>query len=198
MPSYDPVIKNGANGAIVYAALFDQATPGSVKVPPTLAAGDFKLSIDGGALANLTNLPTVTPAAGGQVKFILTQAETNGDNLTIQCIDQTGTKEWVDTFIFIETAADTVNLGYTVPAIGRGTCAAGGSSTSVPTSVFTPAGASLDQFAGRVVLFDAATTTAALRGCARAISSSSNAAAPTFTVTALPGTPVAGDTFSVV
>lgn len=541
MASYDPVVKNNASGAIFYAALLDQATPGSFKASPTLAAGDFKVSIDGGAFNNLGTLPSVAPAAGTSVKFTLSQAETNGDNLVIACIDQTAPKEWCDAFILIQTAAanfdslnttlgaagagltaipftnvwsvatrtltasldpsaatiaaavwdldatghqtqgtfgqaigdpvadtntifkatvtdatgvtvgadtaamittigvagagltavklttssipvgafvndsitaaalaadagteigtavwatatrvltantnlndpsaatiaaavwdldatahqtlgtfgqaigdpvadantifkavvtdataatvgldtaaitttlgaagagltaipftnvwsvaartltasldptaatiaaavwdldatahqtqgtfgqaigdpvadtgtifkatvtdatgvtvgadtaaiitavagvqsDTDNiqtripaalvggridanlgtvdtnsrLGYTVPAIGRGTAAAGGSSTSIPTSAFSPAGASLDQFAGRVVLFDAATTTAALRGCARAISSSSNAATPTFTVTALPGTPVAGDTFSVV
>lgn len=198
MPSYDPVIKNGVNGAVIPLGLLDASTPGSLKAAPTIAAGDFKIELDGGAAANLTNLPTVSPAGGTSVKIVLTQAETNADNIVINAIDQTATKEWTDAKITIQTRGDTVNLGFTVPAIGRGTVTSGGTSTSIPTSAFTPAGASLDQFAGRVVLFDANTTTAALRGCARAITSSSNAAAPTFTVVALPGTPVSGDTFSVV
>jgi hypothetical protein len=198
MPSYDPVIKNGVNGAIIPIGLLDALIPGSLKAAPTLAAGDFKIEIDGGTATNLTNLPTVTPAGGTSVKIILTQAEINGDNLVINCIDQTNPKEWTDAKVIIQTAGDTVNLGFTVPAIGRGTVTTGASSTSIPTSAFTPAGASLDQFAGRVVLFDANTTTPALRGCARAITSSSVAAAPTFTVVALPGTPVSGDSFSVV
>lgn len=105
MPSYEPVLKNGASGAIFYIGLPDAAVGGSFKTNPTIAAGDFKISIDGGALANLTNLPTVTPAGGAQVKFILTQAETNGDNLAIWCVDQTATKEWADTLVTFQTAA---------------------------------------------------------------------------------------------
>lgn len=90
------------------------------------------------------------------------------------------------------------NLDFTVPAIARGTVGSSPSTTSLPTSAFSPAGASSDQFKGRVVLFDATTTTTGLRGCARLISASSNAATPTLTVDTLPATPVAGDTFSVI
>lgn len=90
------------------------------------------------------------------------------------------------------------NLQFTAPAIGRGTCAAGGTTTSVPTSAFTPNGASANQFANAVILFDAATATAALRGQRAAISASTNAANPMFTVSALTAAPAAGDTFSVL
>lgn len=198
MPSYNPVIKNGVGGAIFYVCLPSMATPGTMQINPTLAVGDVKISLDGGAQANLTTLPVVTPAGSKQVKVTLSQAETNADNLLILFVDQTATKEWADTSVSIQTAGNTVNLDYTVPAIGRGTVTSGASATSIPTSAFTPGGASLDQFAGRVVLFDVNTTTPALRGCARAISSSSNAAAPVFTVVSLPAVPVSGDTFSVV
>ena len=105
MPSYDPVIKNGASGAIFYASLLDTAIPNSLKITPTIAAGDFKISIDGGAFANLATLPVVTPAGSSAVKFVLSQAETNGDNLMIQCVDQTAVKEWCDASILIQTAA---------------------------------------------------------------------------------------------
>jgi hypothetical protein len=95
-------------------------------------------------------------------------------------------------------ATAAANLAKTTRAIGRGTVTTGGSTTSVPTSAFAPAGAIADQFKGRVVLFDANTTTATLRGVASAISASSNAANPTFTVGALPATPASGDLFSVL
>lgn len=104
MASYVPVIKNGANGAILYVGLVDQSNTKLLKSTPTLASGDFKVSIDGGALANLGTLPTVTPAAGRQVKITLSQAEVNGDNITIQCVDAAGA-EWCDLLINIQTVA---------------------------------------------------------------------------------------------
>ena len=89
-------------------------------------------------------------------------------------------------------------LDKSVATIGRGVCTTGGSTTSVPTSSFTPVGAVADQFKGRVIIFDVDTTTTALRGQAATISASSNAAAPTFTVATMTTAPASGDTFSVV
>jgi hypothetical protein len=79
-----------------------------------------------------------------------------------------------------------------------GTCAALSSTTSIITSALTPAGAAADQFKGRILTFDKDTTTAALRGQATDITASTNAATPTFTVTALTTAPASGDTFTVV
>lgn len=93
---------------------------------------------------------------------------------------------------------DSTNIAKTGGAIGRGTVTTGASTTSIPTSAFSPAGAVANQFNGRVVLFDVDTTTTALRGQAATISASSNAATPTFTVSALTSTPASGDTFSVI
>jgi hypothetical protein len=90
------------------------------------------------------------------------------------------------------------NLQFSVPAIGRGTCTSGGSTTSVPSSAFTPAGAVANQFVNRVIVFDANTTTAALQGQAAVISASTNAANPVFTVPGLTTAPATGDKFSVV
>lgn len=92
----------------------------------------------------------------------------------------------------------TTQLAKTVPTIGRGTVDAGASTTSIPTSAFSPAGAVADQFKDRVMIFDADTATTALRGQAKTITASTNAAAPTFTVSALTTAPASGDTFSVV
>lgn len=89
------------------------------------------------------------------------------------------------------------NLAKTTRAIGRGTSTTGGTTTSIPTSAFTPNGAVADQFKGRIITFDADTTTAALRGQSTDITASTNAAAPVLTVTALTTAPAAGDSFSV-
>lgn len=90
------------------------------------------------------------------------------------------------------------NLQKTTKAIGRAVCTTGGSTTSIVTSSCTPSGAVADQFKGRVVLFDVDTTTAALRGQSATITASSNAAAPTFTVSALTTAPASGDVFSII
>jgi len=55
---YNPPKKN--EDFLVRVALEDMANPGSFKASPTIAAGDFKVSIDGGALANLATLPSVS------------------------------------------------------------------------------------------------------------------------------------------
>jgi len=89
------------------------------------------------------------------------------------------------------------NLAKTTRAIGRGTVTTGATTTSIPTSAFTPNGAAADQFKGRIITFDADTTTTTLRGQSTDITASTNAAAPTFTVTALTHAPASGDTFSV-
>lgn len=94
-------------------------------------------------------------------------------------------------------ATGAANLAKTTRAIGRGTVTTGGTPTSVPTSSFTPNGAVADQFKGRIITFDANTSTAALQGQSTDITASTSAANPTFTVTALTTAPSNGDTFSV-
>ena len=94
-------------------------------------------------------------------------------------------------------ATSAANLAKTTRAIARGTVTTGASTTSIPTSAFTPAGVVADQFKGRIVTFDADTTTTALRGQSTDITANTSAATPTLTVTALTSTPASGDTFSV-
>ena len=101
MANSNPPAKNQAFTFSI--ALQDYASPGNFKANPTIASGDFKIKIDDAAVANLTNLPTVTPAGGIWVKIVLTAAEMNGDNIGIQGIDQTGTKEWADYALTILT-----------------------------------------------------------------------------------------------
>lgn len=89
---------------IFYVGLDSVATAGAFQANPTLASGDFKVSTDGGSLANLTTLPTVTPASGKMVKITLSASEMNGDNITVVCSDASG-GEWKDLIVNIQTAA---------------------------------------------------------------------------------------------
>ena len=82
--------------------LVSQANANIFQVNPTVAAADFNISIDDGALASLTNLPAVTPAGSKLVKFSLTAAEMNGGKIVIVCSDSAG-NEWADRIIEIQT-----------------------------------------------------------------------------------------------
>lgn len=101
MANTDPIIKNVAWTGHVFLA--DMGAGGAFKASPTLAAGDFKVSIDGGAFANLATLPVVDPAAGTAVKIALSATEMNGDEIVVACIDQDATKEWADLGLALKT-----------------------------------------------------------------------------------------------
>lgn len=77
----------------------------------------------------------------------------------------------------------------------RGTVDTGASATSIPTSSLSPAAAVIDQFKGRILVFDDSTATAALRGQATDITAST--AGGTLTVTSLTTAPASGDTFTI-
>lgn len=97
------------NTAFTFAVgLVDSANQPAFKATPTLAAGDFKVDIDGAGFNNLTTLPTVTPAAGRRVQVALSATEMNGDIITVQCVDATGA-EWDDVLITINTSVRNVD-----------------------------------------------------------------------------------------
>lgn len=102
MPSY--VTPKNGTAFILYIGLRSQADSTKFQVNPTLATNDVKVSIDGGALANLATLPVVTPAGGKGVKVALSGAEMTGDNITVVFSDVAGA-EWFDEIINIQTTA---------------------------------------------------------------------------------------------
>ena len=106
MASYVTPKKNTA--FVFFVALTSQANPLVLQANPTLAAGDVKVSIDGGAFANLTTLPTVTPAAGTSIQVSLSAGEMNGDNILIAFIDAAGA-EWCDLAVGIQTTNQQIN-----------------------------------------------------------------------------------------
>lgn len=106
MTSYVTPKKNTA--FIFYVSLTSQANTKVMKASPTLAAGDVKVSIDGGALNSLATLPTNTPAASTMVKVSLSASEMNGDNITVVFSDAAGA-EWCDLTANIQTSARQVD-----------------------------------------------------------------------------------------
>ncbi len=100
---YNPPVKN--ENFLIRIALSDMANPGSFKANPTIAAGDFKVDIDGAGLANLGTPPSVSPAASVLVLVTLAAAEMNGDVISVVGIDQTSPKEWADFVVSIPTTA---------------------------------------------------------------------------------------------
>ena len=98
---YNPPIK--AEDYLRYVGLEDYTNPGNLKANPTIAAGDFQLSKDGGAFANLTTLPAVGPASGRAVLVTLSSTEMDADNVFVQWVDQTAPKEWADGWLSIQT-----------------------------------------------------------------------------------------------
>lgn len=94
-----------AQAFVTYVCLRDSTDNLSLKSTPTIAAGDFKISKDGGAFANLTTLPTNTPASSVGVQLSLSATEMTADNVLIVWVDQTSTKEWADGWLEINTTA---------------------------------------------------------------------------------------------
>lgn len=88
---------------VLYICLSDMGAAGALKSNPTIAAGDFKISKDGGAFANLTTLPTVTPASSVSVAVTLSATEMTADNVLVVWVDQTSPKEWADGWLTIPT-----------------------------------------------------------------------------------------------
>lgn len=93
-----------ATELIFYVGLPSQANTKIFQVNPTLAAGDVKVSKDGGATANLNTLPAVTPAGGKAVKVTVSTDEMTADNTIITFSDAAG-DEWCDVMINAQAVA---------------------------------------------------------------------------------------------
>jgi hypothetical protein len=119
MPVYQPAKR--ATAWIGYVSLVSQADTKLMKSNPTIAAGDFKVSLDGGTLNNLATLPTVTPASGVMVKISLSAGEMTADNVTVVCIDAAGA-EWCDLVFNLQpSVAQFDDLATTLTAINAKT-----------------------------------------------------------------------------
>lgn len=140
-------------------SLVDRANRPQFRANPTLALGDFKVSTDGGAFANLGTTPTVEPATSTNVKVVLSAGEMNGDRIVIQAIDAAGA-EWDDVVVYIDTTTATVDdlVRSTTPANALTVDASGnvklqatthtGATIPTVTTVTNRVTANTDQIAG--------------------------------------------------
>lgn len=85
-----------------YTCLVSQADTKLFQTNPTLAAGDAKVSIDGGALNNLATLPDAEPDGGKVVRVQLSAAEMTGDKIVVVFSDAADS-EWCDQMVMIDT-----------------------------------------------------------------------------------------------
>jgi len=113
MASELPPKKNDPNGYICYPSLVSQANGKIFQANPTLAAGDVKVAIGDAAPANITTLPVVDADFTQRIKVTLSQAETNGDIITILFHDAAGA-EWCDLNYEIHTVVQNFDRLYQV------------------------------------------------------------------------------------
>lgn len=85
---------------VFYVPLVSRST-GQFQVNPTIAAGDFQVSKDGGAYVNLATLPVVEPAGSESVKVTLSASEMSASNVNFRGKDVSGA-EWDDVFSNIQ------------------------------------------------------------------------------------------------
>lgn len=91
MASKNPPVKNEAYSFRI--RLYAQSD-NKKKINPTIAAGDFKVSTDGGTYSNLTTTPSESPANSGWVLVSLSASEMNGDDIAIDWLDASGDEWW--------------------------------------------------------------------------------------------------------
>lgn len=91
MTTYDPPKAN--TEFIFYMSLISQANTKIFQDNPTIAAGDFKIALDGVDQGNLDTLPTVVAGLTSLVKVTVSAAETNGAKFTVIAKDAAG-DEW--------------------------------------------------------------------------------------------------------
>lgn len=154
MATYQPP-KRGVE-YIFYVGLVSQADAKLLKANPTLAAGDVQISKDGGAFANLTTLPAVTPASGKAVKVTVSATEMTSDNVTIVFSDAAGA-EWCDLIINIATAARQIDDLATPTNITAGTITTATNLTNlppIPNNWLTAAGIAADAITDAKVAAD--------------------------------------------
>lgn len=177
----------------------------------TPAAGDVKVSKDGGTAANIGTLPSAV-AMGNTAywEFQLSSTELSCKQLVVTVADS-ATKAVEDQCFVVETfgnasamypsdpTADNIDsetrLMNAVKGTVYGVVGSSASTTSIPTSSLSPSAGVTDQFKGRILTFNADTATANLRGQSREITGS--ASGGTLTTAAFTTAPASGDTFVI-
>ncbi len=181
----------GTGSALIRAAkvgiAFYQYIDGAVYFTSDNAVAVTSLESTGDTILNaITALNADVDASDVKIEDIqsrIPSALTGAGNMKSDALAFGGSTEAVDR---LQRSAET---------IGYGTVDTGSTTTSIVTSVLSPAAAVINQFKDRIVLFAQDTTTANLRGQAKAITACT--ADGVLTVDALTDAPVTGDIFVI-
>ena len=91
----------------MFVALTDLSEPQFFIENPTIVAGDFQVSKDGGAFIDLATLPVVEPALSNTVKINLSATEMTADKVVVNGKDAVG-EEWADFYAFLDNPTGAV------------------------------------------------------------------------------------------
>lgn len=167
---------------------------GGVFIAGTNAATTITTSLTTTFTGNLTG--SVTGAVGSVTG--LTAATVHSDLDDIQArlpAALVGGRMDSNTSALNNVATAAARIALSTQGIVTATVGSASTTTSIVTSALDPAAAVTDQFKGRIITFNQATTTANLRGQSTDITAST--AGGVLTVTALTTAPVSGDTFVI-
>jgi hypothetical protein len=129
-------LRKYATAATIDGVCLRTAGTAAIRANPTLASGDVKISLNGGAFANLATLPSAVPASGKNIEVALSSGETTCARALIIFSDATVPPEWDDFEIVVETFGnassqfppdygDAVRLGLTaLPNVASGSAGA--------------------------------------------------------------------------
>lgn len=162
----------------------------------TLDAADVRSAV-GLASANLDTQLAAIDTNTGNILANLATVDTAVSNIESQTAQMSFTGGAVDSnMVAISGSTSSADrLERSTLGIVLGTVGAAASTTSIPTSSLSPSPADADQMKGRIVTFDANTTTAGLRGQSTDITNMTSGGV--LTVTALTTAPASGDTFVI-
>lgn len=180
----------------------------------TPAAGDVKVSKDGGAAANIATLPTALTMGNTALwRFQFSASELQCKQLLVTVADA-ATKAVEDQAFIIETVGHPssalwplggdaeLRLAYGAMGLAYGTVGNGTNTTTTISisgglAAISPAASATDEFKGRVLVFAADTATAGLRGQATIIDGNSGTAITIASANALGQAATNGDTFAI-
>lgn len=196
----DAAVAAGVNGCLVHGTVTGMIVIGcyiQIVAPPadvthwlgTAAATPTVAGVPEVDITHWNGTAVATPDTAGYPKVTIKSGTGTGElSLSSGIVD-------ADVQEINGDAGSADQLARSAAAIVLGTCTTGSTTTSIATSSLSPAASVADQFKGRIVIFDDATTTAALRGQATDITASSSGGV--LTVTALTTAPASGDTFTI-
>lgn len=191
----------GAVGSVtanVNAVLTNGAHGGAAATMQLGGAGGLTSTLTGsvtGSVGSVTGAVGSVTGAVGSVTGAVGSVTGNVGGNVVGSVASVTARVTANTDQINSVATAAARLALSTQGIVTATVGAASTTTSVVTSALDPAAAVIDQFKGKIITFNQATTTANLRGQSTDITA--NTALGVLTVTALTTAPVSGDTFVI-